>query len=685
MESFGITFQPYTQQTKTLSPVRPANSLQAEAFKRYLDQEGKIYAYTLQEVGACLDLSCDEIYGMVDLYGYNNNTQSWDENTFWRNAGDLFGYYTYIDPYGDIVNSPIDAVDAIFTRKSEKDIHHTLLNTGSDLLKTGFIPIDVYARCLWTCLYRGIVPTEGYIDNVVRKRIQAYKEKQKRDQDDMDRAVQLNMVRVVTSATINMLHREYSQSKLLGYPPQYPFEYYYQNIVGDNACFYRSIANNLIYRITGYNFGQGVNFPTEVLKGNIDAWIDEYATVEFQSRNIDLLAILVNIVTKWVHFYIYLIMATDIPVNNVKFFEGVVGISDVRPITTIGELMTDNAIFERFGRSEANPGVYHVPSMDLVLRYVMWLFLAIANKSESVYSWNSIKPFFDLLLAVPYNIGPFQIAKTLPDKELRIFTPSGKLEGSVSLGSVLMSGDEYSRVIRAGGTTTEAYRVYVRAMLQMNRWGGQSEAVGFANLLYSADYLFKTVVIYEPYNWTTWWNTGYIVPTINEPIKMNIKPQITVLFTQSHYSSLLPYPGLEKLDRGQLIMYIYGPEEPEEPAVAARPIRLQYTKVVPRERPTPSVRRRTLPPKSITPLASQPRTPTRPLASRTYYPQEARRGLPAAQTLLDQIVEQKLVEGYEPEVLTSDLVKEEFVAEAKSRQIPPQIIEQVWKQHTTGF
>ena len=96
--------------------------------------------------------------------------------------------------------------------------------------------------------------------------------------------------------------------------------YLAQDVLGDGACFYRSIGSTLFARLAGVNVGKGSFLPLGVQNGVLGAWRTEVYPAGREGA-MDAIA---NALAKWIKFYAYLVLCTEIDPVALDFDSGVV-------------------------------------------------------------------------------------------------------------------------------------------------------------------------------------------------------------------------------------------------------------------------------------------------------------------------------------------------------------------------
>jgi len=153
-----------------------------------------------------------------------------------------------------------------------------------------------------------------------------------------------------------------------------------ERIAGDGACLYRSLAVDIFCLFTRTNFAPGTNFGGAFARGQPDAWSRwSNSVLEYMlalpvpgAQYVIIAAIVLNVLTMWVKFYAYAVLCTgeDIPSEHVRYYDGIVNLQNVVPMTKISELQDTRALDRILG----NDGTFYVPTLDLVVRYLLAVY-----------------------------------------------------------------------------------------------------------------------------------------------------------------------------------------------------------------------------------------------------------------------------------------------------------------------
>lgn len=482
--------------------------LAAEALTTYLERPDAVPYWAASGAVQPTPADCDALYGTLGLSGALTATVSgverqsrWSDATFLRQVGEILGRFEFVDAAGQLLSGPGDpnVRAARFDPASADEVVTTLVTRWPDFFApstssgggAGANPLD-WAQRLWRCAAARVTrqPGEAYRSALVAVRASAAQR-----QTALNRyAVDVGRVRIMTVRNEALFLQRPPSPQVAAGPDAPPLDYYLQEINGDGACFYRSIASALFQRLTGINLGRGATFSRDVQSGVSDAWATEdYAGLVQAGRPAnDALALLLNGLTKWVKFYVYLVMCSDdIPADAVTFTGGVTGISRIRPMTSIAEMAAPGAAAAITGSSTllgAAPTetVYRPPTLDLAVRYTLWLYEALARSivgGRQTLSWAQVRPYALPLLAVPWDAaGPQRVLPA--DKAIVFHDCEAGAVTTVDLATLLRdSSTEYLAALAAGGDVDAAYRAYCDAMRQSVRWGGAAEAYAFASVL----------------------------------------------------------------------------------------------------------------------------------------------------------------------------------------------------------
>ncbi|WBR14416.1 hypothetical protein pkur_cds_241 [Pandoravirus kuranda] len=490
--------------------------LAAEALTSYVEGPDAVPYWAAGDDGQPTASDCDAIYGTLGLSGALTATISgverqsrWSDATFLRQVGEILGRFDFVDALGRPLDGPGDpnVRAARFIPAGADEVAATLIERWPDTFAplpsppsspsspspgraTGADPLD-WARRLWHCAVSRATrqPGEAYRGALVAARAGAAER-----QTALNRyAVDVGRVRIVTARNEALFLQRPPSPRVAAGPDAPPLDYYLQEINGDGACFYRSIASALFQRLTGINLGRGATFSRDVQSGASDAWAtgDYGGLVQTGRPANDALALLLNGLTKWVKFYIYLIMCSDdIPAGAVTYMQGVTGVPRIRPMTSVDEMTAPDAVAAIMGSAAPSGGstttVYRPPTLDLAVRYALWLYEALARTivdGRQTLSWSQVRPYALPLLAVPWDAAGLQ--RALPaDKAIVFHDCEAGAVTTVDLGTLLRdSSAEYLAALSAGGDVDAAYRAYCNAMRQSVRWGGAAEAYAFASML----------------------------------------------------------------------------------------------------------------------------------------------------------------------------------------------------------
>ncbi|AVK74724.1 hypothetical protein pqer_cds_302 [Pandoravirus quercus] len=502
------------------SPARPAQPeeptiarIVADALVDYMSRADAIPAWVLAADGsvpAPTQTDCDALYGALGLSGAITATLSaaerqslWSRATFLRRVGEILGHFEFVDAAGRTVSGPgdPDVRAARFVPADADTITATLIARWPDAFANAADPYSealAWARRLWRCAASPLTQQPG---EEFRAALVAAEAQVSSERSALNRyAADVGRVRLVAAANEALFLQQ--SPRVAAGPDAPPLQYYLQEINGDGACFYRSIASALVQRLTGINLGRGATFSRDVQSGVNNAWATEdySGLVRVGGPPNDALALLLNGVAKWVKFYVYLVMCSDdIPPGAVTYVGGVSGMARIRPITSIDEMVAPDAAQRIMGESarggdggsgddddEVTVVIYRPPTLDLVVRYVVWLYEALATTmvgGRQTLSWADVRPYALPLLAVPWDAaGPQRVLPT--DKTILFHDCQEAATVGVDLALMLQdSSAEYVAALAAGSDVDAAYRAYCNVMRQSVRWGGAAEAYAFASIL----------------------------------------------------------------------------------------------------------------------------------------------------------------------------------------------------------
>lgn len=562
-------------------------------------------------------LDCDEIFAQIGVTGYSNNDKAWDNEQFYSNAGELLGTWSYFDEDGDPVEYRNDprAVQAFLIEDDDPLLFRAKVESrkgGKSILSDNPNDPNYYVTVrenLASCLKRG--PSQQFKDNEVEIYNQNYDNRSKQEQEQRKFLEQFQIA-IATSVGID----EQIDEGRYPYASTYPILFWKEEALGDGLCFYRSIGIVLFYNLTGHFLGPGLPLPLgkgpEIREPPIprvrgsrrrrypsprrerfdyaivpsdlgNYWeTEDYEYIYDSVKKVYLAngpgGLSTNAMARWVKFYAYVVNCTNVPVQNVNYFTGITGLKDVIPLVKLEDMFDLDIVDKIRGKWKSNPGVYYVPSMDLITRYVAWVRLAFNNtltqEKYRTYWTPHLKSYYLPLWAAPFNIGPFSVPDQYPEwKTLRQYEiGAGWTAQDTPLWAVIQDSPAYGDALKyelEGKPEDDAtfkharnlaYRNYCYSILEYVSWGGQSEAVGFSNLFYGTNLPFQTVVIWGEVNDNNYQYDGLIKPVISTPpiLDTNITQQLCILWSGVHYDPLLPQKGIPILTDGQLVEFIYG-------------------------------------------------------------------------------------------------------------------------------
>lgn len=355
-------------------------------------------------------------------------------------------------------------------------------------------------------------------------------------------------------------------------------------VAGDGACLYRSFAVGMLYALLGFNFAAdgGSAFGLAFIDGDPDAWATAGETLDNAIAVPRLFAteghgrgapgewlmatkdVLLNVLTMWIKFYVYLVLCTDIPTEHISYTRGVEHTPGVHTMTTIAELQAPLAIEAVLGR--AGDGMWHVPSLDLVVRYVGALYadLTFGPSAAAALDWPTLKPAFDPLMALQWGNprSPFRVPAAIPDKRFWQYDPfTRSVAGHVTLYQVLPSSPDFDAVAAGVADEKSAYALYCASMRQFQSFGGEGEAAALTNVLLrsalrgaaeepqaapprqrqraAAPPPFRAAILYRPRDADTFATDGLVVPWTNSATESDTSDDLRALFTVNHYDAIL--------------------------------------------------------------------------------------------------------------------------------------------------
>ena len=530
-----------------------------------------------------IDLTqCDAAFKLYPISGLVNN--EWSDDAFTKDLMKMFGQWSFQDPRGNpqqvfgpntetITFIPYDLetqLQLVEGSIPQETWISYLVSTG--LLSNGLgqdILRRYIARRLLGCFFDRSKggPSKQYKNEYIVRRQEVYAAQKAVDDADKMEAEKVNTVGYTTKQELSDYEANFgmtldqSLSLLQDYISPYPLTFLLQPIAGDGACLYRSLACSLFKMITSINLGNGVDFNSNVLSNKPglqgqDPWItdNQYYNVDsFRSA-------ILNGITKWIKFYVYILLCTSIPTDQVSYISGITGVSWIVPVTDIKELIL-NPIqsLERMGVETLVDKLY-IPSLDLIVRFSLWLYATMTTGgSPNSFTWDQVKYWFFILLAIPWNHPLFNSidGAYVPEKTFHIWEIFNSRWGRQSLDLTLEGIDEYKRsestirgnaLITTPALKTTAYKTFSTLFKRLGTFGGESEVVVFSSLFYGSPLPFKKVIIYVSKVLEQGGSVDHklIVPNYRaidsqgEIYKFDFTSEISVYYSPSHYQSLFP-------------------------------------------------------------------------------------------------------------------------------------------------
>lgn len=540
----------------------------------------------------------------------------------------------------------------------------SLLHPATDVADVGDVATDLGSQ-LWACASHA---TTQQPSAELRQVLLAPQEAATQERLALlQEALNIGRVRIVTYANERLYASGRLDARTREDAP--PIEYFMQPINGDGACLYRSLASALVQRLTGHNLREGVAFDSAAQYGTNDAWRTEnYArSISAGGAASGVLAVILNGITKWVKFYVYLVLCSDdIPPDSISYLGGVRGVDRIRPLYGLADMLEPD-IAQRIMGSSGGP--YAVPSLDLIVRYALWLMLAIQGTLQYVpqsrayvqtLSWAQVRPYFLPLLAIPWDATGQQHALPV-GKSITFFDANTLLIATVAVQTLLQDSDEYRLALeRSGGTDIDyAYRAYCATMRQSARWGGAGEVNAFASVLTPNMNSFplngvgganiftyvdtQQAAALEPQIVPR--QTG-VDPATHAPAHLDYRPNcLAVLFNNDHYTSLHALvvnqatgaigAFVPSMSETQLAAFVRsGPSGIEEEGVPAT-LAVQAAPAAPRPSPFAQIPSPALGPRLGPPALSRtvlPQRPTPRAQRRLPPPSPLQRGVPSPTT-----------------------------------------------------
>jgi hypothetical protein len=529
---------------------------------------------------------CDALYdalGLTEAAARVSRTGQWAGAAFARSLGSLLGRFEYVDAWGRPTGGPgsPDVRGARFEPLGAEEAALRVLDAldargATEALKGRAAGIDeavALAARLWACAAGAATgqPSEARRETA----LEPAREREAARRLAAEEALEAGRVRLLTARNAGALVSGPEARLVPGVvgPGLPPLQYYLQEIQGDGACLYRSLASALVQALTGHNLGRGVTFPADVQRGVLDAWRGENygAQVRPGAPLAQALAVALNGVTKWVKFYVYLVMCSDdIPPEAISYTGGVRegAVQRIRPMTSIADMLAPDAVRRIMGEDDgsgAAPVVHEVPTLDLIVRYAAWFVQALANSAApggggggglvQTLTWEQVWPYAEPLLAVPWDAAGPQ--RALPaGKAIRYWDAIAGDEAVSDIEALLLeSSAEYLAALDAvGGDLDVAYQSYCANMRQSVRWGGTAEVAALASVLYPdvgspALGGLRGVVVF---NYSDPSQATALVPEAvpsrpsadpltGRPVRRDFRPDaLAVLFSSNHYVALHP-------------------------------------------------------------------------------------------------------------------------------------------------
>ena len=332
------------------------------------------------------------------------------------------------------------------------------------------------------------------------------------DPSDLDNVwKQANIMRYMRRKRFLEIYSRVGDIARLPGPPE--CDYILQPIARDRMCLYRALAQSLLYRLTGFAWAHpehgGIGFPGQERQ----PWEQEMRAYEdYETRRaypgldsarvID--AALLNVLAKWVRFYVWVVLCTayeGVYYDNIEGFKPYesVGGYRVAPMTRLCELVAvpPSVTLQRVqGRWPPAPKTFFVPSLDLVVRYLLWIRLHTFPPREGEGEgkrrpqWSDIRRWLEPLMVPPVGVGPFSAARGLPEQKrvfvyslfdlLRLTTPYTAFK----IQTLISDTSEYKRVYNPTDepSKNQAFAAFADAFVQHSRIAGEPEMRAFSSL-----------------------------------------------------------------------------------------------------------------------------------------------------------------------------------------------------------
>lgn len=315
------------------------------------------------------------------------------------------------------------------------------------------------------------------------------------------------------------------------------------DVIGDGACMYRAMAHCLFYRLTNINLFMDTNRQVGIKDNN---GIGE----NYDSQSIN--NIILNILTRWLKFYIYLILCTNISVQNISWKNGVTNMASVVVMKSINNVLDPQTLLDNLNcvNNVNYSGKCHIPSLSFLFIYceILWKTynFDIKNLKAEVnrhsYDFSAILPYIAPLVIVPMDKGPFVRSEIYPsDKTVYLYDQGARNYQMKILDDLMLAAENFSR--KTPTDAEKAYQNFIDDFINYRRYGGYVESKSFDAILLSMNtevklksrffstYIYTSETKLEPYLETI---VGWGFDTTQDTTE-----QITIFWKNNHYQSIL--------------------------------------------------------------------------------------------------------------------------------------------------
>lgn len=297
------------------------------------------------------------------------------------------------------------------------------------------------------------------------------------------------------------------------------------NVRGDGSCFYKAVCVSLMYHITGQGHDRGgYIFTTRDYCQNAVALKIDPPLVSLSipgTQNIspdpvvcsikpalafeDVETSLINILTAWFKFYVFVTVATDIDPSDIGFKRGIQNVDGIIPVTDAAEYIESywgppgNAGYLSF-LNDVKSG-RRIPSLFVIIQRLLYLFkqqLTITGASDFI-GINKVVRELESILYVPFN-SPYIAARQLKNwppknKNFILWRPEREQWDVTDTNQIIQSSDvlnqqrkvSFSNIARPDDSvrSQQQWKQYLSSLANLCSWGGSGEALAINFLLCS--------------------------------------------------------------------------------------------------------------------------------------------------------------------------------------------------------